>query len=145
MRRASGSTLRMGHVTAVRTAPSSGARRSTSAEPIHGYLAREDAVLIEVEGNQGNDEFIRRYNSLYIVLETLEQYAKMLRNKFQNNSRVTVINLGLGAKNVVLFVKIECNNACATSKFSGEGGETPLYSQQRHRVHDEAVRRRVRG
>ncbi|KAH3836281.1 hypothetical protein DPMN_109651 [Dreissena polymorpha] len=95
----------------------------------HGYLAREDAVLIEVGGNQGNDasEFVRLYNPRYIVLEPLEQYAEILRNKFQNNSRVTVINLGLGAKNEVLFVKIEGNNACATSKFSGMGGETPLY------------------
>lgn len=41
--------------------------------------------------------------------------------------RVTVINLGLGTKNEVIFVKIEGNDGDATSKFSGKGGETPLY------------------
>lgn len=41
--------------------------------------------------------------------------------------RVTVVNLGLGAKNEIVMVKIEGNNACATSKFSGKNGDTPLY------------------
>jgi hypothetical protein len=38
-----------------------------------------------------------------------------------------VLNLGLGAKNEVVMVKIEGHNACATSKFSTARGETPLY------------------
>ena len=41
--------------------------------------------------------------------------------------RVTVVNVGLGMRNEVILVKIEGSNACATSKFSGAGGTTPLY------------------
>lgn len=47
--------------------------------------------------------------------------------KFYSFDRVTVVNVGLGTRNEVLLVKIEGNNACATSKFSGAGGTTPLY------------------
>ncbi|XP_052794489.1 uncharacterized protein LOC128227730 isoform X2 [Mya arenaria] len=95
----------------------------------HSYLGKEGAVLMEVGGNQGNDatEFARLYNPRYIILEPLEEYANILRNKFANNSRVTVVNLGLGVKNEVVFVNIDGNNACATSKFAGQGGKTPLY------------------
>ncbi|WAQ98412.1 hypothetical protein MAR_022785, partial [Mya arenaria] len=67
----------------------------------HSYLGKEGAVLMEVGGNQGNDatEFARLYNPRYIILEPLEEYANILRNKFANNS----------------------------SKFAGQGGKTPLY------------------
>lgn len=95
----------------------------------HTYLKNENAVLMEVGGNKGNDasEFVRLYNPRYIILEPIEEYANILTDKFKDNSRVTVINLGLGEKNEIVMVKIEGNNACATSKFSGKGGETPLY------------------
>ncbi|XP_045215420.1 uncharacterized protein LOC123565633 [Mercenaria mercenaria] len=95
----------------------------------HTYLSRDDAVMMEVGGNKGDDasEFVRLYNPRYIILEPLEEYAKILAEKFKNNTRVTVVNLGLGAKNEITMVKIEGNNACATSKFSSVQGETPLY------------------
>lgn len=95
----------------------------------HTYLKDEKAVLLEIGGNKGNDagEFVQLYNPRYMILEPLEEYANILSNKFKNNSRVTVINLGLGAKDEVVMVKIEGANACATSKFLGVGGDTPLY------------------
>lgn len=40
---------------------------------------------------------------------------------------MTVFNLGLGIRNEIVMVKVDGNNACATSKFSGAGGKTPLY------------------
>ncbi|KAK3609952.1 hypothetical protein CHS0354_011783 [Potamilus streckersoni] len=95
----------------------------------HTYLKNENAVLIEAGGNKGNDayEFVKLYNPRYIILEPLEEYTNILKEKFKNNSRVTVVNVGLGIKNEVVMVNIEGNNACATSKFSGANGKTPLY------------------
>ncbi|KAL3884947.1 hypothetical protein ACJMK2_025046 [Sinanodonta woodiana] len=95
----------------------------------HSYLKNKNAVLIEAGGNKGNDafEFVKLYNPRYIILEPLEEYTNILKEKFKNNSRVTVVNVGLGIKNEVVMVNIEGNNACATSKFSGANGKTPLY------------------
>lgn len=41
--------------------------------------------------------------------------------------RVTVLNIGLGMRNEVVLVKIEGNNGCATNKFSGAEGKTPVF------------------
>ncbi|KAL4227653.1 hypothetical protein ACF0H5_013091 [Mactra antiquata] len=95
----------------------------------HTYLKKKDSVMFEIGGNKGNDasEFVRLYNPRYLILEPLEEYANILKNKFKDNPKVTVINLGLGVKNEIAMVNIEGNNACATSKFSGKNGNTPLF------------------
>ncbi|KAK3577316.1 hypothetical protein CHS0354_008410 [Potamilus streckersoni] len=94
----------------------------------HTYLKNKDVVMIEIGGNRGDDatEFVKLYNPRYIILEPLEDYFNILKEKFKNNSKVTVVNVGLGIKNEVAMVSIEGVNACATSKFSGNG-KTPLY------------------
>ncbi|KAK3577311.1 hypothetical protein CHS0354_008404 [Potamilus streckersoni] len=95
----------------------------------HTYLKNKDVVMIEIGGNRGDDatEFVKLYNPRYIILEPLENYFNILKEKFKNNSRVTVVNVGLGIKNEVAMVSIEGVNACATSKFSGANGKTLLY------------------
>ncbi|KAL3885233.1 hypothetical protein ACJMK2_025321 [Sinanodonta woodiana] len=95
----------------------------------HTYLRNKDVVMIEIGGNRGDDatEFVNLYNPRYIILEPLEDYFNILKEKFRNNSRVTVVNVGLGIKNEVAMVNIEGVNACATSKFSGSNGKTALY------------------
>ncbi|KAL3885241.1 hypothetical protein ACJMK2_025329 [Sinanodonta woodiana] len=95
----------------------------------HTYLTNKDAVMIEIGGNRGDDatEFVKLYNPRYIILEPLEEYFNILKEKFKNNSRVTVVNVGLGIKNEVAMVNIEGFHADATSKFLGSNGKTPLY------------------
>ncbi|KAL3885239.1 hypothetical protein ACJMK2_025327 [Sinanodonta woodiana] len=95
----------------------------------HTYLRKKDAVMIEIGGNRGDDaaEFVKLYNPRYIILEPLEEYFKLLKEKFKNNSRVTVVNVGLGIKNEVVMVNIEGVDGDATSKFTGSNGKTPLY------------------
>ncbi|XP_033726946.1 uncharacterized protein LOC117316462 [Pecten maximus] len=94
----------------------------------HTYL-NENSLMMEVGGNWGWDagNFTKLYNPRYIILEPLEPYVEILEKKFENKSNVNVYNLGLGAKNETIMVKIEGNNACATSKFSGKGGNVPIF------------------
>ena len=92
----------------------------------HSYLT-EDAVVVEVGGNIGEDthEFVRLYNPRLITLEPIEELANRLKRKFQNNNKVTILNLGLGEKTEVIFVKLEARGV-ATSKFSNAVGDLPL-------------------
>lgn len=55
-------------------------------------------------GNQGNDatEFVKLYNPRYIILEPLEEYYNILKNKFENNPR---------------FVLLLCTNSCDDVEF----------------------------
>ncbi|KAJ8316740.1 hypothetical protein KUTeg_005686 [Tegillarca granosa] len=66
-------------------------------------------------------------NPRYIILEPLEDYVKILEKKFEKNPQVVIYNLGLGAKNEKIMVKLEGSNTCATSKFLGVKGDVPIY------------------
>lgn len=94
----------------------------------HSYLNNEK-IMIEIGGNWGWDagNFSKLFNPRYIILEPLEDYVKILEKKFEKNPQVVIYKLGLGATNEKLMVKLEGNNACATSKFSGVKGDVPIY------------------
>lgn len=94
----------------------------------HTYL-NENSLMMEVGGNWGWDagNFTKLYNPRYIIMEPLQPYVDILEKKFENKRNINVYNLGLGAKNESIMVKIEGNNACATSKFSGKGGNVPIF------------------
>lgn len=46
-------------------------------------------VFIDISGNKGNDatEFVRLYNPQYLILEPLEEYANILKEKFKDNPK----------------------------------------------------------
>lgn len=94
----------------------------------HSYLNNEK-IMIEIGGNWGWDagNFSKLFNPRYIILEPLEEYVKILEKKFEKNPQVIIYKLGLGTTNEKLMVKLEGNNACATSKFSGLKGNVPIY------------------
>ncbi|XP_060075604.1 uncharacterized protein LOC132555267 [Ylistrum balloti] len=95
----------------------------------HSYL-NENSLLMEIGGNWGWDagNFSKLFNPRYIILEPLQPYVDILEKKFENKTNVNVYNLGLGGKNESILVKIEGNNACATSKFSGKtDGNVRIY------------------
>ncbi|XP_060607303.1 uncharacterized protein LOC132759527 [Ruditapes philippinarum] len=59
--------------------------------------------------NLGHDaeSFARNYNARQIILEPVQQYANILKNKFANNSRITVLNIGLGEKTATVNIDVK--------------------------------------
>ncbi|XP_045193167.2 uncharacterized protein LOC123549285 isoform X2 [Mercenaria mercenaria] len=76
----------------------------------HQYLKDVDSFVIEVGGHTGEDAtmMVNMYNPRYVILEPVDMYADILKEKFKSNSRVTVLNVGLGKTNE--YVNIKSNN-----------------------------------
>ena len=101
-----------------------------SEEMRHGHLSylKPDSVVLEIGGNQGHDtsKIIQMYDPFMITLEPVVALAKRLKELFKNNTKVTVLNFGLGKVENEVFVNVKGNGGDATSMFSGDSGDTSL-------------------
>ena len=94
-----------------------GSLREKTRWSIHTYLNAKSRI-VDVGGYLGVDaaKYIRLANPYYTILEPVAAYYEKLKEKFSNNSKVTIYNFGLGKVNK--NIKIGVIKGAATSLFS---------------------------
>ena len=94
----------------------------------HLSYLKPDSVVLEIGGNQGHDisRLIKLYDPVLITLEPVEKFAKRLMELFKDNTKVVVLNFGLGRVTDEVFVKVTGSEGDATSMFANAHGDTSL-------------------
>ena len=81
------------------------------------YPLNENSIVVDFGGYHGvwTTQVINTYNPNVIIVEPIPAFCDILRNKFSNNPKVTILNYGISTTNSegVLFL-----NADGTSKYT---------------------------
>jgi FkbM family methyltransferase len=65
------------------------------------YDLNENSTVIDLGGYHGiwANQIIRKYNPYLIITEPIPEFYDFLKNKFNNNSKVTILNYGISTSN----------------------------------------------
>jgi FkbM family methyltransferase len=79
------------------------------------YDLNEDSVVIDLGGYTGLwvEQIINKYNPKIYVIEPIEEFYNVIVNKFKNNNKVNILNVGVSDedKNGVMFLQGDATSA----------------------------------
>lgn len=82
------------------------------------YDLTSESNIIDLGGFTGvwADQMISRYNSNLFILEPVPQFYNVLVEKFQNNPKVNLLNVGVSVKNEkgIIFLNDDASSAAST-------------------------------
>jgi FkbM family methyltransferase len=83
------------------------------------YDLNENSVVIDLGGYTGLwvEQIINKYNPKIYVIEPVEEFYSVIMNKFKNNNKVNVLNVGVSDedKDGVIFLQGDATSANLTS------------------------------